>query len=194
MKIVFFSDTHLNKEDESKTKVVATFIREVCRDADVVFLLGDIFEFYHGYAGIYPWYLPVADSLKEIRDEGRTVYFIEGNHEYDVGSYFESYTGVVCAESVSMEVDGKRLFVGHGDQFVGGALRVVLKSRLTAKVMDFLGPRVTWALAMVARIFLSQTEKEYNSRAVRAFRGYASSHYPFLSDPGRHHQRFRLAG
>ncbi|HEY3277821.1 MAG TPA: UDP-2,3-diacylglucosamine diphosphatase [Syntrophorhabdaceae bacterium] len=173
MKIVFFSDTHLDHTHGNKTKIVETFIREVCAQGDIIFILGDLFEFYHGYEGIYPWYQPVADALKDLKEKGITVYFLEGNHEFAMGSYFRSYTGVLSAESVSMEIDGKRLFVAHGDQFVGGLVRTVLKSPGTGRVMDLLGPRLTWAGAMIARRFLSKKKKPYNRKALGLFRQYA---------------------
>jgi UDP-2,3-diacylglucosamine hydrolase len=174
MKIVFFSDTHLDKEHTKKTKIVEAFLREICAEGDVIFLVGDLFEFYHGFSPIYPWYQGVADALRDLTAKGKTVYFLEGNHEFGVGGYFESYTGVKCAESVNLEVDGKRLFVAHGDEFVGGIVRIVLKSPLTGRVMDFLGPRLTWMGAMVARIFLSKTEKPYNMKVLERFRGFAA--------------------
>jgi UDP-2,3-diacylglucosamine hydrolase len=173
MKIVFFSDTHLDREHEDKTKIVETFIREVCRDADVIFLIGDIFEFYHGYNGIYPWFLGVADALKDMTDRGKTVYFLEGNHEFGMGNFFRSYTGATCTDSVTIDVEGKKLFVAHGDQFAGRALQTILKARFTGMVMDFLGPRLTWTCAMAARVFLSKTEKLQNKAAAGSFRGYA---------------------
>jgi UDP-2,3-diacylglucosamine hydrolase len=174
MKIVFFSDTHLDKERVKRTEAVETFLREECADADIIFLLGDIFEFYHGHSGIYPWFLGVADALKGLTDRGKTVYFLEGNHEFGMGKFFASCTGVVtCRESMSIDVEGKRLFVAHGDQFTGGMLRLILKARCTGIVMDLLGPRLTWAGAMAAGVVLSKPQKIHNKAAVGAFRGYA---------------------
>ena len=67
MKIVFFSDTHLCRDFTEKTRSVEAFIKDVCTGADMVFLVGDIFEFYHGYKGyIYPWYQGIADALKGV--------------------------------------------------------------------------------------------------------------------------------
>ena len=56
----------------------------MCIDADMVFVL-EIFEFYHGYEGyIYPWYRPIVDAFKTITEQGKSVYFLEGNHEFDM--------------------------------------------------------------------------------------------------------------
>ncbi|MBA4418795.1 MAG: hypothetical protein C0392_12935 [Syntrophus sp. (in: bacteria)] len=174
MKIIFFSDTHLCKDFTERTHAVETFIKNVCAGADMVFLVGDIFEFYHGYKGyIYPWYQGIADALRGVTKRGKSVYYIEGNHEFGMGRYFQSYTGAVCVNEVAMDIEGKRVFVSHGDKFVGGPVRAMLKSRLAAWVMDCLGPRFTWAVAMAARVVLSKKEKPYNKRAFDRFRDYA---------------------
>jgi len=174
MKIIFFSDTHLDRTDKRKAKVVETFLRELCADADMVFILGDLFEFYHGYGNyIYPWFGGIADALKELTRSGITVRLLEGNHEFGMGTFFESYTGVTSGEGMSLDVEGKRVFVSHGDELAGGLVRIVLKSRLAALVMDILGPRLTWAVAMGARVFLSKKKKGHNPRVRDIFRVYA---------------------
>ena len=84
--MIFFADTHLTKKNKKKLRMVEIFIRNVCIDADMVFVLGDLFEFYHGYEGyIYPWYRPIVDAFKTITEQGKSVYFLEGNHEFDMG-------------------------------------------------------------------------------------------------------------
>ena len=117
MKAVFFSDAHLPDNDAGRVRTVKTFLRQVADDADMVVVLGDLFEFYHGYDGyIYPFYREIVDALRDAA-RSKSVYFIEGNHEYRMGPYFESYTGVRCARSLSLDLDGKRVFLCHGDAF-----------------------------------------------------------------------------
>jgi UDP-2,3-diacylglucosamine hydrolase len=174
MKIIFFSDTHLFRESVDRTNIVETFLRDECAKADMVFLLGDLFEFYHGYRRyIFPWYQSIAEAIKAITKKGKTVYFVEGNHEFGMGRYFQSYTGAVCVNEVAIDIDGKRTFVAHGDKFVGGPVRMALKSRFASGLMDFFGPRLTWAIAMGARIVLSKREKPYKPSVIERFRGYA---------------------
>jgi UDP-2,3-diacylglucosamine hydrolase len=174
MRIIFFSDTHLDRSDVSKTAIVETFLRKSCIDADTVFILGDLFEFYHGHGDyIYPWFRGIADALKDLTRRGVVVNLLEGNHEFGMGSFFESYTGVVCTERMNVDVEGRRVFVSHGDELAGGMVRTMLKSKLAARVMDLLGPRPTWAVAMGARVFLSKKKKGYNQRVRDRFRGYA---------------------
>ena len=174
MKCIFFGDTHLAKEDGGRHVLVTTFIKEICTDADMVFILGDLFEFYHGYDGfIYPWYKNVADALRDIALKGTAVYHIEGNHEFEMGLFFASYTGLTCARSLTIEIDDKKVFLSHGDEMANPALRKVLKSAFIYAVMDALGPAITWKVAMACRVFLSKRRRLYSQKVRDAFRVYA---------------------
>ena len=172
MKAVFFSDAHLRDNDAGRIRVVKTFLRQVADDADIVVVLGDLFEFYHGYDNYtYPFYEEVVDALADAA-QSRSVYFIEGNHEYRMGPYFESYTGVRCARSLSLDLDGKRVFLCHGDGFRTFSLSRLLRSRLVYAVMDLLGPDRTWRLAMQCGRVVSKKQKTYNEGVRARFRRY----------------------
>jgi UDP-2,3-diacylglucosamine hydrolase len=174
MKAIFFSDAHLDKNDIQKIEFVEKFINDVCHDADMVFVLGDLFEFYHGYDGyIFPWYKSIVDSLKNLVEKGKTVYFIEGNHEFHMGDFFENYTGIKCAHSVAMDIEGKETYIAHGYEISKFYLTKFLKTPFVSKVMDTLGPDITWSIATMARVFLSGKKKPYNNKAMDIFREYA---------------------
>jgi UDP-2,3-diacylglucosamine hydrolase len=140
----------------------------------MVFILGDLFEFYHGYDGyIYPWYKSVVDALRDITLRGTAVYHIEGNHEFDMGPFLSSYAGLTCAKKLTVEIDGKKMFLSHGDEITNAALRTILKSSVTYAVMNALGPAVSWKVAMACRIFLSKRRRVYSQKVRDAFRTYA---------------------
>jgi UDP-2,3-diacylglucosamine hydrolase len=171
LKAVFFSDVHLVQEDADKIELVQGFLKECCADADMVFILGDLFEFYHGYDGyIYPWYKSVIDNLKELAESGKQVYFLEGNHEFGLGAFFEHYTGVTSSQDMTVELDNKKIFLSHGDRSGLFCLGSVLKTRFIYAIMDILGPVVTWKAATVAGYFLSRKKKLYNEKIRNYFR------------------------
>ena len=174
MRCIFFADTHLARKDAARHAFVKTFIEDVCAGTDMVFILGDLFEFYHGYDGfIYPWYKNVVDALREIGRAGTAVYHIEGNHEFGMGSFFSSYAGLTCMRNLTIEIDGKKMFLSHGDETANVVLGKVLKAPFTYAVMDALGPALTWKVAMACRIFLSKRRRIYSQRVRDTFREYA---------------------
>jgi UDP-2,3-diacylglucosamine hydrolase len=172
MKAVFFSDAHLPDNDAGRVRVVKTFLRHVAEDADIVVVLGDLFEFYHGYDDyIYPFYREVVDALADAA-LSKSVYFIEGNHEYRMGPYFESYTGIRCVRSLSLDLDGKHVFLCHGDAFRAFSLSRLLRSSLVYSIMDLLGPDRTWRIAMRCGRVLSKKRKIYDEGVRARFRRY----------------------
>lgn len=174
MKIIFFSDAHLGKKDYDRTDFLVRFINDVCTDADMVVILGDLFEFYHGYDGyIYPWYRDIADSLKNLTVRGKVVYFLEGNHECQMGVFFESYTGITCADNMTMDIEGKKTFIAHGYEIRKNYLVKILKTHFIYAIMDMFGPGLTWKIAAIARMFLSRKKKPYSKKAKDIFRQFA---------------------
>jgi UDP-2,3-diacylglucosamine hydrolase len=172
MKAVFFSDAHLPYNDAGRVRAVKTFLRQIAEDADIVVVLGDLFEFYHGYDDyIYPFYGEVVDALRAAA-LSKSVYFIEGNHEYRMGPYFESYTGIRCVRSLSLDLDGKHVFLCHGDAFRAFSLSRLLRSRLVYSIMDVLGPDLTWRIAMQCGRVLSKKHKAYDEGVRARFRRY----------------------
>jgi UDP-2,3-diacylglucosamine hydrolase len=172
MKAVFLSDAHLTDADPGRMEYVIRAVLDVTRDADVVVILGDFFEFYHGFGDyIYPFFNEVVDTLGEVAAK-RPVYFIEGNHEFGMGAYFETCTGVKCVEKLAINIDGKKVFFSHGDEIGAPVLRTILKSRPILSLMDFLGPKLTWKIAMACRPLLSKNRKTYNEKTLNRFRRY----------------------
>ncbi|MBP1735951.1 MAG: metallophosphoesterase [Deltaproteobacteria bacterium] len=163
MKMIFFADTHLTRKNKKKLKLVETFIRDVCGEADMVFVLGDLFEFYHGYQGyIYPWYRSIVDSFKAITEKG-----------IDMGSFFETYTGIKCVKNLTMDIEGKRTFISHGDEFYLNPVTRALKTPLTIGAMNLFGPRLSWKIAMGMSTIMSKKKKGQSPRVKNMFREYA---------------------
>ena len=178
MKIIFFSDTHISRKSVDRMALTLRFITDYCDDADMVFIVGDLFEFYHGYDNyIYPWYNPIADTLKNLVARGKSIFFLEGNHEFSMGRYFEEHTGVTCARELSMEIEGKKVYVAHGDGFSRFSLARLLKRPFFYRLMDHLGPAVTWKVAMFMHPFLSRREKGYSDAVQKAFRAIARAKF-----------------
>lgn len=174
MKVVIFSDVHITRTSVDRTALVLRFVTDCCDDADIVVVLGDLFDFYHGYNGyIYPWYRSITEGLKRLVERGKQVYFLEGNHEFLMGRYYEQYTGIVCKQEMTLEIEGKKVFLTHGDGFAGVSLARVLKRSFFYRVMDILGPSLTWAIASLSRPFLSRSRKGYSEKIRDIFRDYA---------------------
>lgn len=174
MKAIFFGDAHLSDKTKSELQYLLEFMDSVLCDADYVFILGDIFEFYHGYDGfVYEWFLPFVKKLKQLSESGKKLFFFEGNHEFSLGNYFESLSSCKSLDRLAFNLEGANVYISHGHEVGKLALNRLLRSRPVLKIMDLLGPKIAWKIAMFASLFLSNRKKLYNEKNRRLFRQYA---------------------
>ena len=85
-KIYFASDQHFGaptrKESFVREQKFIRWLDEVKQDADVIFLLGDLFDFWFEYKKVVPrGFVRVLGKIAEIRDSGIPIHFCVGNHD-----------------------------------------------------------------------------------------------------------------
>ena len=120
-KIYFASDQHLGAPTSEisfprEQKFVA-WLDEVKKDADAIFLLGDLFDFWFEYKTVVPkGFVRVLGKLAEIKDAGIPIYFFVGNHDLWMGDYFEKELNIpVYYDNKEFVFNGKTFLIGHGD-------------------------------------------------------------------------------
>ena len=120
-KIYFASDQHLGAPtQEASFPRELKFIQwldEVKKDADAIFLLGDLFDFWFEYKTVVPkGFVRVLGKLAEIRDSGIPIYFFVGNHDLWMHDYFEKELNIpVYYDNKEFTFNGKKFLIGHGD-------------------------------------------------------------------------------
>lgn len=120
-KVYFASDQHLGAPSYEaslpREKRFVAWLDEVKKDAEVIFLLGDLFDFWFEYKTVVPkGFVRVLGKLAEIRDAGIPIYFFVGNHDLWMRDYFETELNIpVYYEPQEFEINGKLFFIGHGD-------------------------------------------------------------------------------
>lgn len=119
--IYFASDQHLGAPtQEASFPRELKFIQwldEVKKDADAIFLLGDLFDFWFEYQTVVPkGFVRVLGKLAEIRDSGIPIYFFVGNHDLWMHDYFEKELNIpVYYDNKEFTFNGKKFLIGHGD-------------------------------------------------------------------------------
>lgn len=148
-KIYFASDMHLGlpsiKESLPREKLLVKWLDLVKADADEIFLLGDIFDFWYEYKRVVPkGYTRFLGKIAEIVDSGITVHFFTGNHDVWMFDYFPQELGVqLHTKPIEREYNGKKFFIGHGDGLgPGDPGYKLLKSIFTSKVLQWLFSRL----------------------------------------------------
>jgi UDP-2,3-diacylglucosamine hydrolase len=120
-KLYFVSDAHLGlpneKESLVREKKLVAWLNEIEPTAEAIYLMGDIFDFWFEYKKVVPkGFTRLLGKLAHLTDNGIPVYFFVGNHDLWEYGYFEQEIGLKVFHSPqSLEIDGKRFYLAHGD-------------------------------------------------------------------------------
>jgi len=170
MPAYFFSDVHLglgSKEQErGKENNLLKFLEEIRPKTESLFIVGDLFDFWFEYRTVIPkGFHRTLSALQAFTDEGRTVHYVAGNHDFWIGDYFGSELGMaVHLEPFETLVQGRKVFLHHGDGLserdLGYRLiKPVLRNRVNIALYRWLHPDIGVRLARGS----SRTSREYTT-------------------------------
>lgn len=157
-KVYFASDFHLgapNPESsrEREHKILRWF-DQVEGDAQAVFLVGDVFDFWFEYHHVVPkGFTRLLGRLATLRDKGLPIYIFRGNHDMWMFDYFPKELDIpVLTDLLKLDINEKKLLIGHGDGLGPGdhvykILRKVFRSRVAQFFFKWLHPSIGMALA-----------------------------------------------
>ena len=133
----FVSDIHLGSgTPEEQRRVERDFLdllRRIEGDAESLFLVGDIFDFWFEYERVVPkGFVRVLGRLAELSDRGVRVVMLTGNHDMWVGDYLARECGIsLFTKPQTFSLAGKEIFVAHGDNMnVKGAPMLRLMNKI----------------------------------------------------------------
>ena len=120
-KVYFASDQHLGAPTAEtsfpREKKFVSWLDTVKQDAEAIFLLGDLFDFWFEYKTVVPkGFVRVLGKLAEIKDSGIPIYFFVGNHDLWMNDYFEKELNIpVYHTPQEFLINNKKILIGHGD-------------------------------------------------------------------------------
>lgn len=121
MKIYFASDTHLGAPTLADPRAhelrFVSWLDRIKADANEVYLLGDIFDYWYEYRSVVPrGFVRTLGKLSEMTDAGIKVHIFNGNHDTWIGNYLADECGLIVHHGhYEFSANGKQFFVGHGD-------------------------------------------------------------------------------
>jgi len=157
-KIYFLSDFHLGAPNAAdslvREKMIVRFLDEAKKDAEVIFIVGDLFDFWFEYKHVVPkGYTRILGKLAEITDSGIPIHFFVGNHDMWMTDYFQKELNIpVYFEPKEFEFNGKKFLVGHGDGLGPGDhgykfIKKVFRNPVCQWLFGILPPRIGIGLA-----------------------------------------------
>lgn len=120
-KIYFISDAHLGYPDKAESllreKKLVSFLDSISGSAGAIYLMGDIFDFWHEYRSVVPrGFVRLLGKISSLTDQGVDIHFFTGNHDIWAYDYLSEEAGVVIHRNALItEIGNKRFFLSHGD-------------------------------------------------------------------------------
>ncbi|MAU27329.1 MAG: UDP-2,3-diacylglucosamine hydrolase [Muricauda sp.] len=120
-KIYFASDNHLGApsavESLPREKKFVAWLDLVKKDAEAIFLMGDLFDFWFEYKKVVPkGFTRTLGKLAELTDSGISVFYFVGNHDLWMNGYFEEELNIpVFHRPQELTINNTAFFIGHGD-------------------------------------------------------------------------------
>lgn len=116
MTTLFISDLHLDDRRPETTALLHEFLDNETSDAEAVYILGDLFEFWLGDDVPSKCSLEVAAALSRLVDKGLPCYFMHGNRDFLLKETYANSAGLrLLPEEHVVDLYGEPVLLMHGD-------------------------------------------------------------------------------
>ena len=158
MTTLFISDLHLTPSRPDITECFLHFMQNEAINADALYVLGHLFEFWIGDDDNSPFNQSIKAAFKQLSQSGVPCFFIQGNRDFLIGKRFEKETGMTLLNETSViDLYGQKAVILHGDtlctddhkyqtyrekvhqpwlQFVYKSLPLFVKKKIVSKVQS----------------------------------------------------------
>lgn len=163
MAVLLISDLHLDPARPEAIEDFVAFTQREARNAEALYILGDLFEAWIGDDDDDPGLKPIVDAVAKLTRSGTRCLFMHGNRDFLVGEALSEATGMrLLGEFERIDLYGEAVLLTHGDLLCTDDVRYQeLRSQLRAPAWqrDFLGKPLEERRRIAAGLRqLSQTE------------------------------------
>jgi UDP-2,3-diacylglucosamine hydrolase len=120
-KVYFLSDFHLGAPNDTESRKredrLVRFLQDARKDAGIIFIVGDIFDFWFEYKTVVPkGFVRILGTLAQIADEGIQLHIFTGNHDLWMQDYLsKELNAKLYFEPQTFTIQNKQFLIGHGD-------------------------------------------------------------------------------
>lgn len=113
----FISDLHLSPSQPRTTQAFFDFLRQRASQAQQLYILGDLFEYWAGDDDLgNPYNKSVVDALRALSDTGVKLFWIAGNRDFLIGAAFAQATGLrLLPDPFIASIGAHSITLTHGD-------------------------------------------------------------------------------
>ena len=141
----FVSDLHLGggsdaAEASRRERRFVAWLDAAAADAEAIFLLGDLFDFWFEYRRVVPkGFVRTLAKLAELSDRGIRIVLFTGNHDQWVRDYFQQECGIeLYTRPQKILLHGQSLYLAHGDHMGVGREPRLLNAIFRSRVLRWL--------------------------------------------------------
>jgi UDP-2,3-diacylglucosamine hydrolase len=120
-KVYFLSDFHLGAPNDTESRKredrLVRFLQDARKDAGIIFIVGDIFDFWFEYKTVVPkGFVRILGTLAQMADEGIQLHIFTGNHDLWMQDYLsKELNAKLYFELQAFTIHNKQFLIGHGD-------------------------------------------------------------------------------
>lgn len=120
-KVYFLSDFHLGAPNDTESRKredrLVRFLQDARKDAGIIFIVGDIFDFWFEYKTVVPkGFVRILGTLAQMADEGIQLHIFTGNHDLWMQDYLsKELNAKLYFEPQAFTIQHKQFLIGHGD-------------------------------------------------------------------------------
>jgi len=113
----FISDLHLCASRPEINAAFLTFLKTIAAQANSLYILGDLFEYWAGDDGIESVeHQALITAFQDLASKGVKVYLMHGNRDFLIGEHFCTSTNIkLLADPTLITLHGQRVLLSHGD-------------------------------------------------------------------------------
>ncbi|MBN2055122.1 UDP-2,3-diacylglucosamine diphosphatase [bacterium] len=166
-RVIFIADAHLHPDDQDRTARFLTMLRREAETADVVVILGDLFEFWFEYrrAG-FLCFFDVLYELHRLHRAGKVLIYLSGNHDFLLGAFIRRSIGCQVFDApIAVTMDDRSIYLAHGDQinphdYGYRLLRRLTRHPATQWLFRLIHPDLGWRLAARVAVTSRSVQKK----------------------------------
>lgn len=149
----FISDLHLGvferKKDKAREDLFIELLERISLDAETIFLVGDIFDFWFEYKTVVPAYFyRTLTAIDKLCSKGIKIEYLMGNHDFGHHDFFKKEFDIdIHREDITRELGGKKFFISHGDGKAKNdigyrILKAILRNPVSNRMYRFIHPDI----------------------------------------------------
>lgn len=161
----FIADLHLNENNPNLTALFRHFIQHYANNAEAVYILGDLFDFWVGDDEHSPLIDEVKSLLRMLTQSGVPCYFCHGNRDFLLGRQFANECGITLLNDYhQITLHGIETLLCHGDTLCTDDLAY---QKFRAKVQQKWLQRLFLCLPLSLRVKIAQKIRQRSQQQKR---------------------------